>query len=198
MRLNCISCVGIALIICGSWVPIGCSKGSYPESLIEAAENGNALACEQLIRNGVPVDVSISNGETALDWAVYGHNVDVVKSLIKMGADVNHQDARHNTPLMYTATPFRGRKTSDHDTMAVRNQIAQLLLQHGADVNHVGEGGNTVLHFAASNQNAQLVRMLLEAGANKNIKTDQGYTALDIARFPDYKPNTDVIDLLKD
>ena len=39
--------------------------------------------------------------------------------------------------------------------------------------------------------------MLLAAGANKNVRTGPGYTPMDIARFPDYAPNTEVINALE-
>jgi len=58
-------------------------------------------------------------------------------------------------------------------------------------------GGKTVLHFAAEDKNVGLVRTLLAAGANRNAKSNQGYTPLDMAKFPDYAPNQEVITALK-
>jgi ankyrin repeat protein len=170
----------------------GCARPKPIQALIDAASNGDAATCEQLIHS-------------ALDWAIYRHQIDVVRKLVELGADVNQTDRRPGyevgfTPLMYTATPFRGRKWQDPETMAVRNQIARLLIQHGADVNRATRaagagsgGGETALHFAVINQNPELIQMLLAAGAERNVKTDQGYTPMDIAKFPDYAPNTDVI-----
>ena len=50
-----------------------------------------------------------------------------------------------------------------------RTAEAKLLLQIGADVNAVTSEGDSALHSAADIGNAELVALLLEAGAN--VKT---------------------------
>jgi ankyrin repeat protein len=170
--------------------------------LLRAACDGDAAECERLVKSGSPVDTTDAQGETALDWAIYRCKLDVVQKLVDLGADVNHADQRGGyTPLMYTVRPFRGKGVMG--TKAERNDIARILIQHGADVNHaIGDGhvlgdGQTTLHFAAADKNAELVRMLLAAGANPNVRSNQGYTPLDVAKFPDYAPNDDVISALE-
>jgi hypothetical protein len=70
-------------------------------------------------------------------------------------------------------------------------------------VNHaMGDGSaigdvQTTLHFAAEDKNAGLVRILLAAGAKRDVKSNQGYTPLDVAKFPDYAPNDEVISELE-
>ncbi|HWB53743.1 MAG TPA: ankyrin repeat domain-containing protein [Tepidisphaeraceae bacterium] len=196
--------VSIATVI---FLVSGCSKPTPVQSLIDAAGRGNVAGCERLIKSGVPVNGTDGNGDTALDWAIYYHHLDVIRKLIELGADVNHTDhapgyTRGFTPLMYVATPFRG-KGYYPETMAVRNQIAQLLIQNGADVNRSTKaagafgGGDTALHFAVEDQNPQLIRMLLAAGASKNVKDEEGYTPMDIAKWSNYAPNTAVINALE-
>jgi len=195
--------VGIAAFLVG-----GCAKPTPIQNLIDAAYDGDAAKCQQLIKSGVPIDGTDEEGDTALDWAIYGHKTEAVRKLIELGADVNHTDRRPGyqtgfTPLMYTATPLRGRKFHDPETMLVRNQIAQLLIQHGADVNGATKfgsedsGGQTALHFAVMNENPELVRMLLAAGADKNAKDQRGHTPLDYAKFPDFA-NAEVSNALED
>ena len=102
---------------------------------------------------------------------------------------------------MCTAYPL-----CDHQlkgTQDERDDIAATLIHHGADVNSLsGDGkmlgsGQTALHFAATSKDAVLVRMLLAAGAKANVKSNDGYTPLDVAKFPDYAPNDEVIKLLE-
>lgn len=59
-------------------------------------------------------------------------------------------------------------------------ECAKDLIARGADVNAVAAGfGNACpLHSAASGRNLEIVRMLLEAGAEPNRKQDHGWTAL--------------------
>lgn len=166
-----------------------------------AAAEGNVAECERLVKSGVPVDAPDGSGDTPLDWAVYAANVDAVRKLIELGADVNHANQLGITPLMCTATPLRGHHL--RGTQEERSQVARVLIEHGAQVNRADGngraigGGQTALHFAAADRNAGLVRMLLAAGANRYIQTDHGYTPLDMAKFPDHAPNEEVIRALK-
>jgi hypothetical protein len=185
----------------------GCSKATPVQSLIDAACRGNVPRCEELIKSGVPVNGTDSNGDTALDWAIYYRHLDVVQKLIELGADVNHTDHAPGytigfTPLMYVATPFRG-KGYYRETMAERDQIAKVLIERGADVNRSTKaagnfgGADTALHFAVEDQNPRLIRMLLAAGANENVKDQEGYTPMDIAKWSNYAPNMAVINALE-
>ena len=199
--ITCSICV--ILTLAAIVLAVGCSKkGADAAALIDAAYSGDVATCERLVKSGVPVDATDSDGVTALDWAVFYCKVDVVRKLIELGADVSHVDQRGGyTPLMYTATTLRGRFMQG--TQEQRNEIARLLIQHGADVNHaIGDGheigdGQTALHFAAFDKNTGLVRMLLAAGANRNVKSNQGYTPLDLAKIPNHLPNDDVITALE-
>jgi hypothetical protein len=99
---------------------------------------------------------------------------------------------------MGTGTPLSGRHLQGGS--ADRTEIARLLIRAGADVNRrLGDGsaaghGQTALHFAAGSRNPELVKLLLESGADPTIKESSGLTALDVARA--YAPNDDVIRLL--
>ena len=51
-----------------------------------------------------------------------------------------------------------------------QKEVVQLLLKRGADANALGSGGRTALHWAVGMNKLDLVRLLLEAGANVNAK----------------------------
>lgn len=59
--------------------------------------------------------------------------------------------------------------------------IAELLLKHGAEVNAIQQGGWTPLHEAALHGHEEMIKLLLEFGANKTIKKDNGEIPLDVA-----------------
>ena len=171
-------------------------RRSRMDPLHLAAADGNVAECERLVKSGYPVDATDNSGDTALNWAVYSRRIDVVRKLLDLGAEINHRSKPWRlTPLMYTATPFRGHLVEG--PQGERNEVARVLIERGADVNLAADDGSTALHFAATDRNARLARMLLGAGARRDAKTAQGYTPMDLARFPDYAPNDDVIAALQ-
>lgn len=60
-------------------------------------------------------------------------------------------------------------------------EVVKVLLQHKADVNAVTSGRATPLIFAARSGDSDVVHMLLEAGADPNVRDADGKTALDYA-----------------
>ena len=65
---------------------------------------------------------------------------------------------------------------------AVAYQAYQrVLLEHGANVDAEDEEGWTPLHGAAGSRSVELVCMLLEHGADRTLRTDDGRLAADLA-----------------
>jgi ankyrin repeat protein len=74
-------------------------------------------------------------------------------------------------------------------------ETVELLLKRGAEVNVQGAlEGFTPLMTAAAEGLADVVRILLEAGANRDIKDQDGDTALTFAR---QNGHTEVVKLLE-
>jgi len=84
---------------------------------------------------------------------------EALKQGLNSGVDVNAIDAKQNTAL-HLATK--------HGHL----NIMGLLIEHGADVNAQNDWLSTPLHLTEKNMEA--IRMLLEAGADPNIK-DKDY-----------------------
>ena len=72
---------------------------------------------------------------------------------------------------------------------------AQLLLGRGADVDAVGTGWmtGTALHSAAAGRHRDVVALLLEAGANPDLRQSHGWSALHSAA---HNGDADTVDLL--
>jgi|GEM_PF-5882971 len=103
-----------------------------------------------------------------------------VESLLKQGANPNTKDSS-GEPLLLT-TAFG---SSDRNNFAF-NKIAKILLEHKANPNATSSQGDSVLYWAVLNGNIELVRLLLDAGADPNGKYRDGSTALQVAEpFPD-------------
>src|ERR1043165_1542661 len=67
--------------------------------LIDAAKNSDAAAVRTYLKGKPNVNIRYPDGSTALHWAAHRSDVDLVKLLIKAGADVNAADDLGTTPL---------------------------------------------------------------------------------------------------
>jgi len=77
-----------------------------------------------------------------------------------------------------------------------RLYVAEYLISEGADVNARSLGSeNTALIYASSNNNAEIVKLLLKNNADKTLKNRDGLTALGHAEKHKY---SSIIELLKD
>jgi ankyrin repeat protein len=61
-------------------------------------------------------------------------------------------------------------------------RVATILLDSGANVNATQNGQFPPLHAAAANGSFDLVKLLLERGADVSLRTADGQTAADLAR----------------
>ena len=91
--------------------------------------------------------------DTPLHVATKAGNIEVVKCLIKHGADVMAKDEFANTPLLCAVQ--MGNK-----------EVVQCLINHGADVMASGFWNDTPLHCAAVNGNKKVVQCLIKNGAD--------------------------------
>ena len=93
-----------------------------------------------------------------------------VRQALKAEFDVNASNrADLVTPLMSAAR----KKGNEY--------IVRLLLAKGADVNKPSTGDHTPLMYGVSSGDVGTVRLLIESGADLDVRNDQGVAAQDIA-----------------
>jgi len=129
----------------------------------------NAQMASDLIKHGAKVNETDERGITPLHVAAGKNRLDVARSLIEQGANVNARDRElGNTPLHYAmglAFP----------------EMALMLLEAGAQINQANAYGYTPLHYTAKTGCVRVTREMLLHGANPRAVTTFGDSVLDFA-----------------
>uniref|UniRef100_A0A8C2PS71 Ankyrin repeat and KH domain containing 1 n=1 Tax=Cyprinus carpio TaxID=7962 RepID=A0A8C2PS71_CYPCA len=134
--------------------------------LMAAASGGYVDIVKLLLVHGADVNAQSSTGNTALTYACAGGFLDVVKVLLKEGANIEDHNENGHTPLMEAAS-------------AGHVEVSRVLLEYGAGINtHSNEFKESALTLACYKGHLDMVRFLLEAGADQEHKTDEMHTAL--------------------
>lgn len=149
----------------------------------EKEESDYSKVVSLLIQAGADINSQEKTGATAVSLAVITNRPKTLAVFLTFKPDVNLANFKGGTPLMIAAN---------------NNRINMLkaLLKAGANLNQkVPEGGWAALHFAITNDLKtghdydQIATLLINAGADINVQTDNGHTALSLAIFMD-QPKT--------
>jgi ankyrin repeat protein len=138
-----------------------------PAPLVAAARSrdGPALAA-LLAKSHADVNERSADGTTALHWAVYNNDVELVARLLAAGAEVEAANDYHATPLSEAA-------------VIGNPQVLRKLLDAGADVGAKNADGQTALMVIARTSNVEAAKLLLKRGARVNEHEDwRGQTPL--------------------
>ena len=135
-------------------------------SLIDAVKARDVAVVRSLLKGRANVNAAAGDGATALHWAAYHDDRELLELLLAAGANVNAANDLGITPL-YLAS-------ANGNPVLVR-----ALLDKGADPSAASETGVTPLMEAARTGSVDAVRALLAKGADVNAKErDRDQTAL--------------------
>ncbi len=115
-------------------------------------------------------------GPTALLGAVQTADMDLVRSLVDLGADPLERDDRGKTAVM-----LAGSRTGHPTEVA---EVIELMLALGVDIDAIDRNGETAMHAAAYRDRPETIRLLAERGASIavwNRPNRHGSTPLAIA-----------------
>jgi ankyrin repeat protein len=136
---------------------------------IALAARRNDTAAVRALLDAKPhpdVNVRMADGTSALHWAVYHNDIDLVTRLIAAGANVNAKND-------YGATPMS-------EAAVVGNvEVLRKLLAAGADVESPNGDGQTALMVIARTSNVAAAKLLIGKRANVNaVEQWRGQTPL--------------------
>ncbi|KAJ8668906.1 hypothetical protein QAD02_000165, partial [Eretmocerus hayati] len=134
--------------------------------LMRAVISGKIECVKQLIDAGIDINGLNSKysdliGDTALHEAVREGHLEMVQLLLSSGASINTQNWYRNTPIIIAA-------------QIGRKDIAQKLIESEANVNDQNQFGDTSLHYAVRNDDLEMIKLLLSAGASPDVANNRG------------------------
>ncbi len=172
-------------------------------ALLRAAREGDADAVARALRAGADIEARDEHRRTALLLASTYDRVAVAEVLVAMGADPDALDDRHDTPWLVTGVTgsvamLEALLPADPD-LTIRNRYGGLspipaserghadyvrrVARTGVDLDHVNDLGWTALLEAVilgdgGPDHQEVVRILLDAGVDRDIADRDGVTAL--------------------
>ena len=147
-------------------------KGSTP--LMAALENLHPEIAEMLISKGANVNQCNENGSTPLMIAATKKDIKTLQTLIDKGAKVNTETTY---PFTYKGDTVFADSTALMGALAYnRKENANLLIDHGANIKARNKSGGDALMIAASACDADMVKTLLEKGADPKNAITQDFT----------------------
>ena len=184
------------LVAAGADVDARSEGGFTPLAFAVRAGHGDAV--EVLIEAGADVDLALPDGTSPLHLAVINAHYDVALQLLEHGADAATAEPGW-TPLhqlVWTRRPNRHyNNPAAFPTGTVTDlELARALVAHGADVNArqtaeprdgyrnmLNRSGATPFLLAAKAVDLEMMRLLLELGADPLLANEDGTTALLVA-----------------
>lgn len=155
----------VKLLINQGLSPNTVDSNGNPMLVLAIKDRSYAVIDVLLAAKDMDVDLSNKQGETPLMYAAINGDLPLVKTLVlKNKAQLDHISW---TPLHYACA--KGHL-----------EVAQFLLSNGAMVDSLSLGGTTPLMMAVQSGNEYLVKLLLDKGANLQLRNEAGLTAIDI------------------
>jgi ankyrin repeat protein len=197
-------------------VLVGCGPSV---DIHQAAREGSIEAVKQHITTGTDVDAKDNDGSTPLHKAALQGRKDIAELLIAKGADVNAKDNLTSTALHWAAAgghkevvelliaeaaqsepptakaPVISTYFTIHDAAAIGN--IEAVKQHLAAETNVNtkdnKGDQTPLHYASVMGHKEIVELLIDNGADVNLKCSTGDTPLDWAMNFNHTETADLL-----
>ena len=173
-----------------------------------AAAKGDWLTIERTVRATAPIDPRDTRERTPLHVAVFMHQQDAARTLLRLGADANALEAQHydivtiaavanDVPMLKIAldggckatnitSPYKGTALIAAAHLG-HAEVVRMLIKAGSPLNHVNNLGWTALIEAivlgdGGKRHVAVLKALVDAGADVNLADRSGKTPLTLAK----------------
>jgi len=168
------------------------------DAFLKAIDDGDIAGVEAGLAKGIKIneiyDFKPTEKAPPLVRAVARGQKEIVKLLLKSGANVDSRSDKNTTPLMYAASNNRpdcikllldagadsnlqdkhGNTALWYAVFSSGTEIVKMLISHGANLNLAGPSNSTPLIFAVRTKNIEVAKILIENGADLNAQTTPG------------------------
>ncbi len=160
---------------------------SLPKALpiYDYARNKDIYTLKALLLQGVDINaMSPSKGFNSLISAVYNQDLDMIKTIVqanKIYALTDYQESSwFDTFYQYFSSTVSNYYDYEKN-IDIINQYIQKKAKIQLDINITGRNDMTALHYAAQHGDANLVGLLLQYGAKRDVINQKKHVPLDIA-----------------
>jgi len=190
----------IATLLLDRVADVNVTSGIYGTALGAAAYHGKLAIVTLLLDRGADVNITGGVCGTPLGAASCSGHLEIVSLLLDRGADVNLIGGNYGTALGAVGGGSQGpleilvsldpesdlediARSPEYADLFIRQlAIVPLLLERGADIN-MSFGGKygTALGAAAYGGEVEMVKLLLDQGANRDLMNSEGARPYDLA-----------------
>ena len=138
--------------------------------IFTAAREGDSAAIKNYVQQGGDINITNNKSYTSFILAAYHGQSQALETLLHIGADACAVDDKGSNAFMGVA--FKGHL-----------HVAKWILENtDCDVNHQNHAGQTALMMASLFGREKIIKLLLEHGANPELKDKQGNTSIKLAQ----------------
>ncbi|XP_028858671.1 ankyrin repeat and EF-hand domain-containing protein 1 isoform X2 [Denticeps clupeoides] len=151
------------------------SLSSQPVFLQACQAEGCLVMCLSMLDHGAnPNATNQKTGRSALMEAARAGAVELVRAILRKGANVNALDKKKFNAVHFAAE-------------GGYFEVIQILSAYSADMGLVTAEGNTALHYAARGGHTDCCRFLAQRGCNPKLKNEEGLLPRQIAKDNGHK-----------